>query len=440
VTRLSRRCFGLSLGIAVSALTQARPAGALGRKPYGGTLRLRLPWPLDTIDPHALDDALAALVGASVADPLYALDPAGHPYPALADGFPEAVAGGVRVALRPNLLTARGVPLDARDAVASLRRAARAGAAGLLAPFGKITPDPKDPLAFSFAAADPTLLASALASPMTAIWPRGASRTRPDGTGAFLAELSRGRVLLTRNPNAARGAALLDRVELSGAADLKDALRAFEAGETDASWLGEFLHKPRPGALKYDAGPLGWVVLHTGKDAGAWGAPGVAQRLLDALPSGRLSHLGLSGASGGRGGATAWGGEAAEIVVMEGAVHLEQIAKELAATFSSPGHELRVAVRPRSEVEYRRARGRFALLLDFARSVGAGPGAHQLGVLTAASPALAAKPVLTPSGAPRDVATTLSLGVVGQLRATGAHVGALREFSLFDLGSVWRKG
>lgn len=432
MTALGRRAFVAALAVASSSL-------ALGRKPYGGTLKLKLPWPLDGLDPHAIDDAAAALFGAAVADPLYALDPSGRPYPALAAGLPEPVKGGTRVALRPNLVSARGAAMDARDALFSLARAERAGAAGLLAPLGKPAPDPKDALAFTFAHADPTVVASGLASPLAAIVPRAFSRTRPDGTGAFVAEIAKDQLVLKRNPNAARGAALLDRIEVRAASDLKDALRAFEAGETDVSWLGEFLHKPRPGALKFDAGSMGWVVLRTGKDAGAWGAPGVAQKLLDSLPSGRLSHLGLSNASGGGGGDPAWGGEAAELVVVEGAVHLEQIAKELAAIFSRPGHELRVATRPRAEVEHRRERGRFALMLDFARAVGAGPSAAQLGMLTAASPGLARKPALTSSGNPRDVTTTLSLGVVGQLRISGAHVGALRELAAFDLGAVWRK-
>ena len=34
----------------------------------------------------------------------------------------------------------------------------------------------------------------------------------------------------------------------------------------------------------FDMGSAGWIVLHTGSEAGAWGAPGMAQRLLDSLP------------------------------------------------------------------------------------------------------------------------------------------------------------
>jgi len=439
MTRMARRAwFGASAAF-VGALAAPASTEARGRKPYGGSLSMKLPWPLDALDPHAIDDVLGALFGPALCDPLFALDPAGRAYTALAAELPERVAQGTRIVLRPNLLTARGLALDARDVLWSLARAARAGAAALLSPLGKPVPDPKEALAILVPHADPGVVAQALSSPLTAILPRGYARTRPDGTGAFQADFSKDGLVLKRNPNAARGASYLDRVIVRPASDLKDALRSFEAQETDLSWLGEFLHKPRPGAQKFDAGPFGYVLLRTGKDAGGWGAPGVAQKLLDALPVGRLAHLGIVNASGGAAGSAVWGGEAAEILVLEEATHLEQIGKELAAILSGPGHELRVAARPRSELEFRRERGRFALMLDFARPVGNLANAGALGVLTAAGATLAQKPALPVSASPRDVAGGQSLGVVGQLRATGAHVGQLREFGNFDLGGAWRK-
>jgi peptide/nickel transport system substrate-binding protein len=433
--RLTRR----ALFATIAAVWAAPHAFALGRRPYGGVMRMMLPWPLDALDPHAVDDAAAQLFGAAVADPLYAVDPGGRPYPALAASLPEPHKGGLRVAIRPNLLSARGKPMDARDVLWSLARAERQGAAGLLAPLGKPAPDPADALAISFAVRDPAALAVTLASPLTAILPRSFSRLKPDGTGAFLAEVSRDALILKRNLTAARGAAFLDRVEVRSARDLKDPLRAFEASETDVSWLGEFLHSPRAGAVKYDAGAFGWVVLRSGKDAGSWGAAGVAQRLLDALPAGRLSYLGLTSASGGRGGDPGWGGEAAEILVAENATQLEAIGKELAALMSRPGHELRVAVRPRRELEYRRDQGRYSLMLDFARPVGAAAAASSLGVLTLAGSSLARRPPAGLAADPRGVTRALPLGVVGQLRASGAHVGTLHELESWDLGNVWKK-
>lgn len=437
MTGPSRRdVLGLGLGTLVSLLPSS--ASSLGRRPYGGTVRMKLPWPLDAIDPHAVDDAMGALFGLAIADPLYAVDASGRPYPALAAALPEAVKGGLRVLFRPNLVSARGVALDGRDVLWSLARAERSGAAGLLAPLGKPAADPSDSLALVFPTRDAASLMSALSSPLTVILPRGYSRARPDGTGAFVADLARDQLILRRNLSAARGAALLDRIEVGAAADLREVLRAFETGVTDLSWIGEFLHKPRAGALKFDAGPFGWVVLRTGKDAGTWGAPGTAQHLLDTLPSGRLTHLGLTNTSGGAAGDAAWGGEATEILVSEGATHLEQIGKELSAILSRPGHELRVAARPRREIEYRRERGSFSLMLELVRPAGAGANAGRLGLLTLVNPALARK---APAGAQteREAARTLPLGIVGQLRASGAHVPSLREVSAWDLGAVWKK-
>jgi peptide/nickel transport system substrate-binding protein len=439
MTLPSRRSV-LALGFAgAGALLWPAAARAMGRKPYGGTLRMKLPWPLDVLDPHVVEDAAAALFGPAIADPLFAMDPLGRPYPALAAALPEPTAGGTRVTLRPNLVSGRGAAMDARDVLFSLSRTESRGGAALLAASGKPTPDPGDPLAVLFPARDPSQLAVLLASPLTAIVPRRFSRTQPDGTGAFVADISRDRLVLRRNANAARGASFLDRIEVSPATDLRDALRAFEAGETDVSWLGEFLHKPRPGAQKYDAGIFGWVVLRTGKDAGSWGAPGVAQRLLDALPSGRLAHLGLSATGGGASGDAAWGGDAAEVLVVEGATHLEQIGRELAAILSRPGHELRVSVRPRGEVEYRRARGRYSLALDFVRPVGSGDDGAELGLLTAVAPAMARKPPHFASQDPRVAARSLPLAVVGDLKATGASIGALHDVAAWDLGAVWRR-
>ncbi len=435
---MQRRAFSQAL-VAMLASLSAAPSLALGRRPYGGVLRLRLPWPMDSLDPHAIDDVAGALFGPAVADTLFALDARGRPYSALAAKLPELDKDRMRVTLRPNLLSALGRPMDVRDVLWSLSRAAQSGAAGLLAGFGKPAADPKDPLVLTFATHDAVALATALASPLTSVLPRSFSRLKPDGTGSFLAKPSRSTLVLTRNLNAARGAAYLDRIEVRVASDLKEALRAFEASETDASWLGEFLHKPRPGAVKYDAGELGWVILRTGKDAGAWGAPGVAQKLLDAIPSGRLTYLGLGSTSGGRGGSPAWGGEPAEILVPDGSPHLEQIGKELVALMSGPSHELRVASRPRVEVQYRREQSRFSLMLNVVRPVGNGANAGQLALLTAVSPALAQKPPNTTPSDLREVARTLPLGIVGQLRITGAHAATVHEFGSWDLGGAWKK-
>src|SRR5262249_20535278 len=155
--------------------------------------------------------------------------------------------------------------------------------------------------------------------------PRAFSPTTPDGTGAFRAEVSATEIVLTRNLNAARGASFLDAIDVRRADDLKSSLRAFEAERSDIGWLGLGLPQPRRGAIRFDLGAVAWIVLATGTEAQSFGAPGVAQRLADALPAERLAHLGL-GALPVASGDAAWGGPPTDLVV-EDAPHLVEIAR-----------------------------------------------------------------------------------------------------------------
>lgn len=418
--------------------TAAGAAHALGRTPYGGRLRLKIPWPVDRLDPHAIDDATAALFGEAVADPLFARDAGGRLYAALAAGLPEATAKGARLLLRPGLVTARGRALDSRDVVWSLERAARAGATALLAPFARPLRDNSDPLAVLVPGADPTTLADALTSPLTAILPRAFSPRSPDGTGAFVAYPSSNTLALRRNLHGARGASFLDAVEVTRAADLADALRSFEAGEVDVGWLGRGLHQPRPGSIAFDAGMFGWAVLRAGADAGAWGAPGVLQQLLDRIPASRLSYLGLSGLPRGSGD-HAWGGAPGDLLVRDDAPHLVEVARALAALLSAPGHELTPLPRPSVELDARLRSRRYTLMLDFVRPIGPSARDTLLALLTASDPALARRPPRLASRGPREIARTLALGVVGELRIAGAHMPGITGLESWQLGALWMK-
>ena len=420
-----------------AGLLASSGALALGRIPYGGRLRIKLPWPIGGIDPHALDDAAAALLGPAIADSLYALDSAGRPYPTLAATLPERTPRGVRVTLRPHLLSARGAVLDARDVLFSLARAKKAGALGLLSPFGSPEHERGDGLSVVFPNADPNELALALASPVTALLPRGFSRLKPDGTGAFQADPGRGTLLLQRNVKAARGPSFLASIDVARARDLADALRSFEAGELDLGWLGAGYHRPRPGAVRFDAGLFGWVVLRTGREAGAWGAPGVVQRLLDAIAPSELAHLGVHGMPAAS-GTPGWGGAPGELLVFDDCPHLIEIARALSALLHRPGHEIASVSRPRRELEQRRASRQFALMLDFVRRIGPPGRATALALLTAADPALARRPPRRGSLEPRQLTRTLPLGVVGELRIAGAHLPKLHGLADFNLGSVWQ--
>lgn len=434
---IGRRVF-LSACAALAAAGAAREALALGRTPYGGVLRMKLPWPIGALDPHALDDPLAALVGPAVADPLYALDESGRPYPTLATALPEASGGVTRFSLRPGLITARGKPLAARDVVFSLARSAARGGAGLLSPFASAEVEPRDPLAVRVPGADPAALARALASPVTAVVPRGFSPLEPDGTGSFVAQPQRGALVLRRNVRAARGAAFLDAIEITQAADLADGLRAFEASNVDVGWLGAGLYRPRAGAVSFEGPLFGWVVLRTGREARGWGAPGVAQQLVDAVPPENLAHLGLRGLPARARGDTRWGGGKAELAVSADAPHLLQIARALAALLGRPGHELTVAPKPRAEIAELSKTKRFALLLDFVRALGPSGPDTQVALLTALDPSLARRPPQQSSYEARALTSTLSLGVVGELRVAGAHMPGVENLASWQLGAVYR--
>ncbi|HEY6557768.1 MAG TPA: hypothetical protein VI072_10860 [Polyangiaceae bacterium] len=399
---------------------------------------MKLPWPVGAgLDPHALDDAAAAILGRAVFDCLYARDGAGRPYAALASALPDRSARGTRIRLRPGLRTAAGKALDNRDVVWSLLRARRQAAAGALMNFDEPRAEPSDALAVHFGDVDPAELALALSSPVTAIVPRHFTRARPDATGAFVALPAGNRLLLKRNLLAARGAAFLDSIEVHQARDLADALRSFEANDSDVGWLGAGFHRARPGALRFDAGTFGWVVLHTGTAAGAWGSPGVAQRLLDAIPAARLAHLGLYGLSES-GGVSAWGGAPAELVVANDSPHLLAVASALSGLLGRPGHELRPVLKSPAQVAQHRARRDHALLLDFVRSVGPSEQERIASLLTLANPELARRPPRVAAARARQLAQTLPFGVVGELRIAGAHAPGIHGLGDWNLPNAWR--
>jgi peptide/nickel transport system substrate-binding protein len=410
-------------------------APALGRTPAGGALRLVVPYALDELDPHAASDPFSALFAPAVADTLFALAPNGQPYPTLALALPETKDGKLFLKLRPSLVTAKGKRIDARDAVFSLTRARSLGGAAMLASLPLPVAVGADTLTWS--GVDATELTLALTSPATAIVPRGFSPAAPDGTGAFGARLEGGALVLSQNPNAARGTAFLDRIEVRTARDLSDSLRAFETGQTDVGWLGAGLYRPRAGAVRFQGDTFGWIVLRTGKEAGRWGAPGIAQELVDRIPRERLSHLGLALSAQSRQSSTTWGGGSVDLFVRHGSAQLVQTANTLASLLSVPGHVLTPHALSAAELEERKSSGRYALLLDFVRAVGPPGRATLLALLAAARPELTSKPPRLPSYEPDAIARTLPLGIVGGLRVEGAHVPELRGLASFQLGALF---
>jgi peptide/nickel transport system substrate-binding protein len=428
VTRLARRAFLASVGAAASAR-------ALGRTPTAGTLRLRLPLYFGGLDPHSLDDPLSALIAPAIADPLFALDVSGKPYPTLASALPERSAGGSRITLRPELLSARGKALSAADALFSWKRAQGLGGAAVLGAFRAPSVDPKDRLSLIVPEANPEALARALASPLTALVPRGFSPLTPDGSGAFKASFSNGALSLTRNESAARGAAFLERIELGRASDLADALRAFETGQADVGWLGNGLYRPKAGAIPLEGPIFGWFVLRTGLDAKSWGAPGIAAQLTESLPGAALARFGVRPVPGG-GSGVRWGGGPASLLVSEEAPHAVELARALESLLSSSGNEVRATSLPRATwLEARRSR-RFSLLLDFVRAASGDLTQSVLALLAAVDPELARRPPKNPSSV-LDATRTLSLGIVGEARIAGARSPEFEGLDSWQLGNVW---
>lgn len=449
--RLGRRAVGVRAGgalaawLGASSAFAARSAHARARTPTGGTLTLRVPWPLRACDPHALEDPVAALFGAALFDGLFAPAPgaaSGAVVPALADGPAEATSGAVRVRLRAGVRTAAGRALAAEDAAFAIDRARRGAGRALLAalPVPKVQGD-----ALVFATRDRERVERLLASPLAVVVPRGFRPEAPDGTGPFRAAFAPGILRLDRNDVAARGPAFLERVTVRAADGLADSLRAFEAGKDDVGWLGSGLHEPRPGARPFDFGAAAHVVLTPGRDAGPWAAPGVLQRVLDGVPPSRLAflHLGPPWATEADDG---WGGPSGPLLVRDDAPFLVEVARGLAAALSRPGHELVVTPLPNAELERRRASRLFTLALGLVRTTERDPGASLVALATAegndAARAFADKPPRLVDPSVRKLGRTLRSGVVGELRVQGGRDPSVElapgPLGGFDLGASYR--
>ncbi len=444
--RVGRRAL-LRGAAGLAAWAWAAPAIAMGRIPVGGELTFQIPHDTSTMNPHDLFDPLSALVGAAVFEPVYRRDRAGNVYASLADGLPSRRGGSTRVRLRDGLVSARGRVLTARDLVESVERARRGGAGAVLLGIPEAKVDRSDGRVAVFQDVDPTELAQALACPLVALVSTQSTSAHPDGTGAFRADLGREGLSLERNLRAARGSAFLRRVRVASAPDLKAPLRAFEAQRADVGWLGAGLHQPRADAVPFDLGSVGWVVLRTGREAGSWDAPGVAQRLLDAIQPARLAHLGL-GPLPTSTTPVPWGGPACKLVAPARSAHLVEVAGTLASILSRPGHEVELsALGPADFASRRSARG-YALMVDVVRPVGPAGMASLVALATADDVVRARSIVQHPprlgSFDPRVLTRTLHLGVVGGLRVAGALapsvvMAAAEEGEGWDLGGVYRR-
>ena len=411
----------LLAGSASAALSFLAPRAAIGRgrAPYGSGIGVHVPWPANSLDPHRIDDAMAAFFGDALFDTLYARDETGAFVASLAVGEPEPDDAGLRVALRPGVRFASGTPFDARAAAGSIARARAHDAAAWLVdiPAPRVRDD-----GLVFAMHDPRVLVRALASPLVAVVAPRFAPERPEGTGPFRAEPAPGVLRLTRNGLAAGGPSLLDSIDARHAPDLVTSLRAFESGADDVGWLGSFLHEPRPGARSFDGGAVAWAILRTGRQAAGLDAPGFAQALADGVPHAALAPF-VVGPAWDQ-GAALWTGSPAELCVRDDAPWLVEVARALAIAMSTPSHEITARPIPAAELGQRRSARAFALMLDVARPAGPGGLGAILGLATADDAATALSLARHPPRgdvAPRRATRSMRLGVVGEIRLEGGR-------------------
>jgi peptide/nickel transport system substrate-binding protein len=410
---------------ALASMACAPLAFARGRSPVGGRVTLRVPWPLASIDPHRIDDIACAIFGGAIFDSLYAIDQ-GRIVPSLAESMPEPANDGMRVRLRAGVSSAAGRPMIAREVIASLARARNADASAWLAD----VPAPRriDDLTIHFGGVDPMKLATSLASPLCAIVPVSFHADHPDATGAFAASHDGAALALTRNARAAEGPAFLDAITAHPASDLADSLRAFEAGTDDVGWLGLGLHDPRAGARAFDAGLVAYALLRTGRDAGAWDTPGIAQRLANGIAPSLLAHL-APGPAWNVEPDQGWGGAPCDLIVRDDAPYLVEVARAIAAALSRPNHEVTVRPVPNATLRERRASRGYALAIDAARPFTPGLLGTLAALATSDNPELARDAVRHPPRIgdlpARTLARTMRVGVVAEIHAQGGRVADL---------------
>src|SRR5690606_38857730 len=139
------------------------PAAGLGRIPYGGAIESSLPWELGGVDPHDLNDPVAAFLAPLLFEPLFALDAQGVAYPTLAAALPSRVGDATSVSLRL-LRWPNGKVVTAQQVAWSLERSRLRGAKALLAGAGRF--EASNDTTVSVSGVTPERLARALASPL----------------------------------------------------------------------------------------------------------------------------------------------------------------------------------------------------------------------------------------------------------------------------------
>lgn len=433
MTAVSRREVLVALvGAATSSLSA--PAAALGRLPYGGVIESSLPWDLGSVDPHDLNDPVAAFLAPLLFEPLYALDEGGTPYPTLAAALPTRDGDVTTFNLRP-LRWANGKVVTAKQVAWSLERARQRGAKALLAGAGEF--QAQGDATVSVSGITPERLGRALASPLTAVLSPKAVAADTLGLGPFRGQLTGERAVLVRNPFAARGQPFLERISLRRAPGLSDALRDFEAHQNNLGWFGRGLHEPRPESRLIDTGHAGWVVLHAGQQSGRWARPGAVASLVSTIAQPSLERFGLLPTRSAA-APEPYSGGPCTLVVRSDAPYLVELATSLAAILG--GGAITVAAVPQRELAQLKRTRQFGFLIDQVRTLGSTAEEHQLSLLTEAG--LPFKPPRLPPGTttvdvPAMVCASSSLAVVGALHLIWATLPDL-QLSDGSLANAWQ--
>lgn len=400
--------------VQTSLLAFASKASALGRIPYGGEIQSSLPWDLQSVDPHNINDPVAAFLAPLLFEPLFGIDGRGQLYPTLAASYPARSGEVARVELR-SLRWPNGKLVTAQQAAWSLERSRQRGAKALFAGVGTIGADSATSL--TFAGTTPERLARTLASPLTALLSPQATAKDTLGLGPFRGQLTGSRATLNRNPHAARGLPFLDRIELRRAPSLSDALRDFEAHQNNLGWFGRGLHEPRLDSRLVDTGHAGWVVLHAGQQSGRWARPGAASSLVGTIAAPSLERFGLFPCRQPT-LPEPYSGAPCTLVVRRDSPYLVELATTLAAILGGSNNLVSVATVSSPELTQLKRTRQFGFLLDQVRALGPSAEEHQLSLLTEAG--LPFKPPRLPpntqvNDVPGLVCTSLSLAAVGEL-------------------------
>lgn len=415
------------------ALLAASPqhAWARPRTKYGGRLRLTLPLSSQKLDPHDPTDLGAALLGASIFEPLFGRTSTNAPYPALAARMPELVEGKVHVTLREHMTFSDGSALTSREVRASLLRSQKtqhfSRAIGTVSTRGRHT--------VILGSKDLSVAARLLSHPGLAIVGPKHTPTTPQGSGA-LTVTKLGRVMiLERNPAAPRGGSYVDEVQLQSA-DLRQCLRAFEANLSDIGFLGAGLYQTREGARPFALEPTGLVLAVPGKSLQKHARPGVIHDATSRLPGPPLTALGLEGFGRTTSG---WSGPALRILVAADEPWLMAIAAEMERAWSTGSRPVEVESVPSTEYRSRRAQGDFDLALQFLRTIGLSEREVSDELFRFENKAA---PRSGRALTPPEAARQLSLGLVGELKPRGHFAKEWRVLSAgasFDLANASRR-